>query len=200
MKNFFKSLLAISFFIALFFVTPVFLQAAPNSPPIVGGALPDFNLSIPKDPISKDYLGLTGEGSFKISQIKAPVVVIEIFSLYCPYCQREAKLVNQLYQAIENSPELKGKIKLMGIGAGNSSFEADVFKKRYEVPFPLFSDVNFIVHKCFGEVRTPYFTAIKINDDGTHKVLYSELGSIKEVEKFLKLIVELSGLKSGVGK
>ena len=135
-----------------------------------------------------------------IHQIKAPVAIMEIFSLYCPYCQREASIVNQLYHAIENNPDLKGKIKLMGIGAGNSSFEADVFKKRYEVPFPLFSDVNFIVHKHFGEVRTPYFTAIKINDDGTHKVIYSKLGSIKEVEKFLKLIVELSGLKSGAGK
>jgi hypothetical protein len=39
-------------------------------------------LPIPKDPAEKAYLGLSGDGFFKVTQIKAEVVVIEIFSLY----------------------------------------------------------------------------------------------------------------------
>ncbi len=43
-----------------------------------------------------------------------------------------------------------------------------------------------------GEVRTPYFIAVKIKPDGTHRVIYSKLGGIKDVAKFLDLILGLS--------
>jgi len=105
-----------------------------------------------------------------------------------------------LYNAIEKDRQLRGKIKVIGIGAGNSRFEVKVFKERYDVSFPLFDDVDFIAHKAFGDVRTPYFFAIRINDDESHQVIYSKLGSIKDPEKFLNLIIRLSGLNSGVGK
>jgi len=81
-------------------------------------------------------LGLSGSGSFKIPQIKAKVVIIEIFSMYCPYCQKDAPGVNELYLLIENNADIKNKIKLIGIGAGNSSYEVEVFKKTYTVPSP----------------------------------------------------------------
>ncbi|RPJ04789.1 MAG: hypothetical protein EHM36_09325 [Deltaproteobacteria bacterium] len=58
------------------------LVFASVTPPPKGGTLPAFTLQIPKDPAEKAYLGLSGDGFFKIPQIKAKVVVIEIFSLY----------------------------------------------------------------------------------------------------------------------
>jgi thiol-disulfide isomerase/thioredoxin len=137
---------------------------------------------------------LIGKGTFQIPEIKAKVVIIEIFSMYCPYCQREAPEVNKLYRAVEGDPNLRGKIKLIGIGAGNSQFEVGVFRKTYKVPFPLFPDEDFSLHKCFGETRTPYFIAIQIYENGTHKVIYSKLGGIEGAEKFLKQITQLSGL------
>jgi peroxiredoxin len=165
-----------------------------GSPPSKGGVLPDITLSAPKNPSHRNYLGLPDETSFKIPRIKAAVVIIEIFSMYCPYCQREAPEINRLYSIIENDPALKDKIKVIGIGTGNSSFEVDVFRDTYSVPFPLIADEDYSVHKSFGEVRTPYFMGIKINEDGTHKVFYSEPGFIG-VEPFLTLMLKLSGLK-----
>ena len=150
---------------------------------------------MPKDPFLRSYLGLSGEGLFEISEIKAEVVIIQIFSMYCPLCQREASRVNELYENIEKDPNTRGKLKLIGIGAGNSKFEVGIYMKTYEVPFPLFSDGDFSIHQSLGEVRTPYFIGVKINDDGSHEIFYSRVGGFEKAEEFLQLMLELSGLK-----
>jgi peroxiredoxin len=171
--------------------------SAANSHPIVGGMLPDIKLSIPKDSAGKSYLdlGFFGFGSFRIPEIKARLVIVEIFSMYCPYCQREAPNVNQLYAKIEQNPALKGKIKIIGIGAGNTSYEVDTFKKKYNVLFPLFPDEDYVIHKMVGEVRTPYFIGVKINPDGSHQVIYSKLGGFEGVDQFLEMMMKLSELR-----
>lgn len=166
-----------------------------NKPPEKGEVLPVINLPIPKNPVEKGYLGLSGDGFFKIPQIKANVVIVEIFSMYCPYCQKDAPGVNELYNVIDNNPDLKNKIKLIGIGAGNSSYEVEVFKKTYTVPFPLFPDKDFTIHKACGDVRTPYFIVVKINNDGTHQIVHSQLGGYPGAEPFLELVLKSSGLK-----
>jgi peroxiredoxin len=168
-----------------------------DTTPQKGDVLPDITIPVPQNNTDKDYLGLKAGAFFKIPQIKAEVVIIEIFSMYCPYCQREAPEVNRLYNLIEHNPGLKGKIKMIGLGPGNTKFEVQVFKKNYNVPFPLVPDEDFSLHKSFGEVRTPYFFGVKINNDGTHRVFYSELGGLQGAERFLGLMVKLSGLNPG---
>jgi peroxiredoxin len=172
-----------------------FSALAANKPPEKGETLPVINLPVPKNPTEKSYLGLSGDGLFKIPQIKANVVIVEIFSMYCPYCQKDAPGVNELYYLIEKSSDLKNKIKLIGIGAGNSSYEVEVYKKTYTVPFPLFPDKDFTIHKACGDVRTPYFIVVKINDDGTHQIVHSQLGGYPGAEPFLELVLKSSGLK-----
>ncbi len=169
-------------------------------PPPVGGKLPDFTLGIPKEGVEKAYLGLSGSGTFTIAQIRAKTVIVEIFSMYCPYCQKEAPNVNRVYEKIEADPALRGKIKLIGIAVGNSAFEAGVFKKKYNIPFPLFPDGDFAIHKRLGEVRTPYFIGVTIHPDGSHRVVHSRLGAFESVEKFLDEIVKASELPQEMRK
>jgi thiol-disulfide isomerase/thioredoxin len=179
---------------ACFLLIQSFSSAA-GKPPEKGGVLPVIDLPIPKNPDERSYLGLSGDGTFKIPEIKAKLVLVEIFSFYCPYCQKDAPKINELYELIENNPELKNKIKLIGLGAGNSPFEVATFKKTYRVPFPLFSDRDFTIHKACGEVRTPYFIAVKINNDGTHQIVHAQLGDFPGAQPFLDLILSAAGLR-----
>jgi peroxiredoxin len=189
-----RTLMVITMILLLFSIT-VFPALAASRPPEKGEVLPVINLPVPKNPEERNYLGLSGSGFFKIPQIKARAVIVELFSMYCPYCQKDAPGVNELYRLIENNPNIKNKVKLIGIGAGNSPYEVDVFKKTYNVPFPLFPDKDFAVHKACGEVRTPYYMVVKINEDGTHRIVHIQLGNYPGAEPFLQLVLKASGLE-----
>jgi thiol-disulfide isomerase/thioredoxin len=169
--------------------------AAAGSPPAVGGPLPAITLPVPENAAARSYLQVPGRGEFTVPRIKADVVIVEIFSMYCPYCQAEAPVLNALYAKIEGTSALKGRVKIIGIGVGNSPFEVDTFRKKYAIPFPLFADGDFIVHRLVGEVRTPYFIVVRNSADGSHRVIYSKLGRITGVDEFLAEITKLAALK-----
>jgi peroxiredoxin len=177
------------------FLLTIISAFAADRPPEKGEALPVINLPVPKNLEERSYLGLSGSGLFKIPQIKTRAVIVELFSMYCPFCQKDAPGVNELFRRIENNPEIKDKIKLIGIGAGNSPYEVEVFKKTYNVPFPLFPDKDFEIHKACGEVRTPYYMIVKINEDGTHQIVHTQLGNYPGAEPFLEIVLKVSGLK-----
>jgi len=177
----------------LFWATAI--GAAENSPPKVGSVFPEIELLKPSNPAELKYLGLSGSGFFKVQQVKSDVVIIEIFSMYCPYCQGEAPNVNRLYASIEGNPALKNKIKIIGIGINNSLFETDIFKKKYKVEFPLIPDGDFKLHKIMGQVRTPYFIVVKLSGGKSPEVIYSRLGALENNDLFLAQIIKSAGLK-----
>jgi peroxiredoxin len=183
--------------VAVLLLMPVALFAAQevcvaDQPPQVGGQLPDITLPAPQNPDESGLLGVKPQGAFKIPQIQAQIVILEVFSMYCPYCQREAPKVNELFQIIAGREDLQNKIKLIGIGAGNSPYEVKLFKDQYHVSFPLFPDEDLAIHKALGQVRTPYFIGVRINADGSHRVVYSKLGSIGDPKRFLETLLQQS--------
>lgn len=166
---------------------------AAEEPPAEGAVFPDIQLPVPQDAETRKYLGVGDKETFKIPEIKADVVLIEIFSMYCPYCQREAPRINELYQLIADR-NLGDKIKIIGIGASNTPYEVELFRKKYQIPFPLFPDENLSLHSALGQVRTPYFIGVKIGKDGSGKVIYSKLGALDDIKSFLDLLVNQAKL------
>ena len=55
---------------------------AETQPPAEGTDLPAFSLPKPKDVEHQAYLGIAGKDTFKVSDIQAEVVLIEIFNMY----------------------------------------------------------------------------------------------------------------------
>jgi len=164
---------------------------AASGPPVVGRPLPAIELPTPADAAQRRYLGLEpGAKTFRIGQIRAKVVIIEIFSMYCPHCQREAPTVNALYRRIESDPTLSDRVRLIGIGVGNSTYEVNFFRRKYKVSFPLFADADFVIHKQLGEVRTPYFLAVQIEPGGATRVLYSRLGGAEDAGALLRELMQ----------
>jgi len=180
--------------LAYFLCVTASLQAAGHTP-AKGESFPPVTLQKPEGAAELAYLGLKGTGSFQVSEIKADLLIIEIYSMYCPYCQKEAPIVNRLHELIAKENDLKEKVKLIGIGAGNTPFEVVIFKKQYNIGFPLFPDESFAIHKKTGEVRTPFFFVLKMNPDGSNTLVYSKVGSIQDAGQFLETILKESGLK-----
>jgi peroxiredoxin len=157
--------------------------------------VPNFELPGVQTSDEKEYLGLASDGAFKIADIKASVVLIEIFSNVCPHCHKQAPKVNELYRAIEEKPELKDNIKMIGLGAGNTDTEMVEYKKKHNVPFPLFPDKYLSIAGPLGVMATPTFIGVRINQDGTLKEFYRKTGTFGEVPEFLSQVQEMSKLE-----
>ena len=78
MRFMFKFILAV----ILCPITVVGYADAKVKPPAKGGVLPDIVLNVPENTELQQYLGVTGKKTFTIPEIKAEVVLIEIFSMY----------------------------------------------------------------------------------------------------------------------
>ncbi|MGA3083547.1 MAG: TlpA disulfide reductase family protein [Thermodesulfobacteriota bacterium] len=154
-----------------------------------------LELPIPQIDQDKAYLGLKGTGTFKLTQIKTRVLIIEILDFYCPHCQHDAPLVNDFYRNIQERADIKDKIKVIGIGVGNSPYELNLFKQKFQVTFPLLPDQDSDISKTFGVKGTPTFIGIKLNDQGLLEKFFLQEGGFEEAPKFLKELINKSGLK-----
>jgi peroxiredoxin len=160
-----------------------------NKPPTAGDVLPVIELPAPQEERLQEYLGVSGAGLFSVNQIKADIVIIKLFSVYCPLCHKDAPKMNQLYAKIESSPELKGRLKLIAIGAGNSVQQVAQFKEEYGLTFPVFADGDGSIHRQLGSVKFPYYMGVKFDGDHNTRIFYARLGQIQDTDTFLQSIL-----------
>lgn len=164
----------------------------------IGKQLLSIKLKAPANNADAEYLGIKGTGAFRIPDIACDVLLVEIFSMYCPHCQKEAPGLNEFFRLLENSERYADRIKMIGIGVGNSAFEVNYFRDKYDIRFPLFPDQDFAIHKTIGEVRTPYFIGIKFKEDGSAGIFLSEAGPRGKPEVFFRDLIQMSGLESSM--
>jgi peroxiredoxin len=171
----------------------IVLLSAPAamSAPEVGRELPRVMLAAPDDASQREYLGISRWGSFSVADIKADVVLIEFFNMYCPHCQADAPVTRELYALIQADPRLADRVRLIGIGIGNSDFEVGLFKKKYAVPFPLFSDGDYAIQDKVQIKYTPHYVAVRLDGKGRARVVYSQPGRIGDVKGFVDMLSHL---------
>lgn len=159
------------------------------SPSTTSSPSPDDVLNALQLPLKtaeeRNYFKCTDQSVCTVSDIEGTTVIIEVFSMYCPFCQREASKVNELHEMIEKNG-YASDIKIFGIGIKNTPFEVDTFRQKYNVSFPLFSDKDGTILKQLHIKRTPHFIVAQRNELGEFTIVYSKAGKVDEVSSFLK--------------
>ncbi len=158
-----------------------------TAPARAGDLFPDVTLLGAMSDTQKEYLGVSTEG-FKISDIKAEYVFVEVYSMYCPICQVDAPKLEDIHTKIGLTGG-SDRIKFIGIGAGNTPFEIEFYRKKFSVAFPLFEDPDYIIHKALGEVGTPSFYLVKLKG-GSMEILFFQEGEIKDTDGLFKILMD----------
>jgi hypothetical protein len=180
--------LPVFFFITLCFAfLSTGVSLAETKPLVKGQYLP--NLSF-KDSLHKEeqtYLGLTAGKKFSLKNIRCSVIIIEVFNTYCTSCPGNIPVINKVYSHSKEDPKFKGKIKIIGIAAGNTREEIIAYQKTHSASYPILSDLFFTQHKALGNPRVPYTMLIKRTLQGKNKIIYTHQGIIDSPEELLEI-------------
>jgi peroxiredoxin len=152
-----------------------------------GMNLPQFTLDVPASEKEKQYLSLKNPKPFSLSEIPAKLMVLEIFSVYCPHCQKQAPQLNKLYSLINQDSELSCDIKMMGIAAGADQSKTDKWKATFHIPFPLFADPKTEIWEKFGKPGVPL--TLVVTNSG--KIESTHAGATEDIEAFFREIKKL---------
>ena len=120
-----------------------------------------FDLSLHKD--SSKYFGLKKDKEIDISEINAEVLMVEVLSVYCVSCMSQTAYDRELYSMIEENKKTAGKVKMIGIGAGNNLREVNKFIDEFSVPYPVFPDYTFAQYNQVGQVSLDVAAALPLH-------------------------------------
>jgi thiol-disulfide isomerase/thioredoxin len=137
---------------------------------------PDLLFSQALSKEERTYLGIPEKKGFSLREIRGSLILVEFLSIYCVNCQRQAPIFNELYSLIEKDPRLRGKVKIVGVAAGNGLHEVEVYKKTFQVPYPILADPKFDAHTAVGSPRTPFTIWIRKDTQGRGIVVSTHLG------------------------
>jgi len=157
----------------------------------VGQRFPDLTFSGALSAADRSYLGLTRPGPFSLRDIQAQYVLIEIFSDTCPHCILAAPQVNRLFRLIEGERKLRGGdgqpalLKMMGVGFYGKRAAMEVWRIKYDLPFPLIPDPKAQVGRALDIPGTPTYVVL----DRQGRVVFVHAGEIGSPRRFLRKIL-----------
>jgi peroxiredoxin len=162
----------------------VSLAAGAEAEPQVGQMVGNVQFSGTITPEGATYLGLAKQGPFTLKDVKAPYVLVEQFNTSCPHCMHQAPVMNQLFDKVQADPQLKSKLKFMGVGQGNDEAQLKMWKAFNKVTFPQVPDPS----SSFGKALnfTPYPVTVIL--DKTGKIVFVHIGAFDNADETLQKI------------
>jgi len=143
-----------------------------------------LRLSSPGSAAERAYLGINAD-TFTLADVQGDIIIVELFSLYCALCLREAPAAAELYQLAQKQSAAQRRITLLGIGTGNSADEVARFQHQHSVPFPLAPDRDAGFARAVKMAVTPTFIAFKKRPDGSLVTLHTRSGVLGPPQLFL---------------
>jgi hypothetical protein len=158
-----------------------------------GDFFPEFSFPMLQAKSDIHYLGLPtkffglirGE-TFSLKEVKADLICLEFLNKYCFSCQLQVPVLVQVYSRVDKDPQLKGRIKFIGIGEGNNEKEVESFKAEKQVPFPFLADPKFLVYESIGEPGVAPLSLHLRKTEAGLLVTYLKAGLTKDPGQVLK--------------
>jgi len=144
---------------------------SPSTDPVasnLGPAPPSGILLTPGSAAHRSYLGLSKSANtpFALHEIKADVLVVIGFDMYCTVCRREAPQMVEIFHSLKSRPG-GDRVRVIGLGIGDTPMEAATFASRGHLPFPVFPDrSNAIAKSIVKPVRVPGVFILKRGPGG----------------------------------
>jgi hypothetical protein len=95
--------------------------------------------------------------------------------------------VNELHRAVKNRGA-GSKVQFYAVGWGNSPLEAETYRKRFNVPFPVIADRDLAISKRYGSFRPPLLIALR-REGGTWKEFYRTKHVMGQTDDILSAIL-----------
>ena len=171
---------------ALFFLIPISVFSAsteiPPSIPQSGDPFPRLSFSNLLSPEEQKYLGIGQKKTFNIGEIKGGLILIYFINTNCIHCIKSLPTFDEIFKTIEQKANLKTKVKIVAIGAGDTAAEVETFKNNYEVSFPILSDREYTAHKAVGEPRVPFLIIARKTQGRKWIVASAQVGLVGAME------------------
>jgi peroxiredoxin len=142
----------------------------------------------------KKYLGDGKKEILSSDDIQAEVLVVNFLNTNCIYCIKSLPSFNRIFQRIEQDQGLSKRIKIIGIGVGDTRMEVAVFKEQHAVPYPIIPDSEFEAHKAVHQPTVPFIVVTRRDRQGKWVVATVHVGLTFSAESFvgeLKAILEI---------
>ncbi|RME36926.1 MAG: hypothetical protein D6794_07800, partial [Deltaproteobacteria bacterium] len=124
-------------------------------------------------------------------------VLVEVLNVLCPHCQKQTGPYNQLFRRIEDDPQTRGKIKMLGIAVGNTQAQIDDFVTVYDVAYPIIADRDFSLHMAIRGGPTPLSLYVRLDGPGKPgMVAGSHLGEDRDMESLFAYLKELVTMRA----
>lgn len=121
-------------------------------PLLRGAEIPDLSADPLAEPDGYAKLGLTQtSGPVKLTDIKGEILILELFNRFCMSCLKQTAELEKFNQDIQKAG-LADKIKILGIGIGNSGPDLVAFKKVVPYSYAVAPDQRFNFYYDIGDL------------------------------------------------
>jgi len=145
----------------------------PEDHPSEGKSFPDLPLKASNDPRDSEYLKTKANATFRLKDLKADLVLVEIMNINCGSCRKQAPAYNNLYELIESNPDIRGRVKMMSIASGNQDKYIRLYKDHFKVPYPVIEDPEFDMYNAIGRTPTPLAVYVRIDHENNRGIVAS---------------------------
>lgn len=101
--------------------------------------------------------------------------------------------MNDFYQLVQ-SRGFSGRVRVLGIGVGDTPKEVTVFKEKFGLPFPVFPDRSGSFSRQFGKIKVPNVIVLK-RRLGHFEVVYQESSLPDNPGQFLAKVLSYATTK-----